>query len=893
MHWYQYTKNQIETELGTNMETGLSAKEAESRFLKYGPNLLPESPPDSWFKIFANQFKSPLIYILLLCSTIVYFIGEHTDSVIILAVLIFNAVVGAIQEGRSQSTLRSLKKLSESEAAVIRGGEEEIIPEKDAVVGDILVLQEGQKVVADARLLHVSNLSCDEAALTGESGGVHKSESSIGESSLPPAGQKNMVFKGTNILTGNGLGAVVATGAETEIGKTAKNLLEVGETEIPLQRNIKKLSRLIIYAIGVISAGLFSLGLAYGRSAREMFGIVVSLAVSMIPEGLPLVLTLILVTGVYRMSRRKALVKKLQAVEALGQARVIAVDKTGTITKNEMAVKKILSGGKIYTLTGSGYSPDGHLELGGQKQPGSGDVGLSARIASLASRATVRYLKQEGVYKVAGDPTEAAMQVLGEKLGEPREKLFEEYKETAEIAFSYNTKFRAVFYEHRQEIFCAISGAPEVLMNKAASFLENGERHPFTAQVRKQWEAVMEEFSSQALRVVACGFKLLGRHHKTDNIDDLVLTGLLAIEDAVRPEAKQAIKLAKEAGVKIVMITGDHKVTAKAIAEEAGIYQAGDEAISGSELAELSKEQLAARLNKISVYSRVTPQDKMKIIEAYKHLGVVVAMTGDGVNDAPSLAAADLGVAMGKIGTEVAKDAADIVLLDDNLSSIVAAIAEGRHMYKNIQKSLLFLFSTSLGELFAITAALFLHMPMPVLAAQILWLNLVTDPLIGTALALEKKEAGLLHSNFQKQPKYFMTPSMLLQMPILGAAMAGAALYLFNLYYSVDYFKGITIALTTLAVAQWYNGFNCQSDRESIFSGRFFKNPYLILAVLANLGLQLLAIYHPFFQKILKTVPLTWGEWAAILGVAFVVILAEEIRKLIYNFKLYLSKIRE
>ena len=824
MHWYQYTKTQIEKEFETNLETGLTRKEAESRFLKFGPNLLPETKSESWARIFFRQFQSPLIYILLACSVAVFLLGDHNDSIIILAVLLFNAVIGTIQEGRTNSTLKSLKKLSEAECVVLRDGIEAVVHEHEVVPGDVLILQEGQKVVADSRVVLANNLSTDEAALTGESGAIHKTAGNFEEADLPASAQHNMVFKGTSVLTGDGRAVVVGTGISTEIGKISRALLLPSE-EIPLQRNIRKLSRVIIYAVGILSAGLFAVGIWSGRGVVEMFSVVVSLAVSMIPEGLPLVLTLILVTGVWRMSKRNALVKKMQAVEALGQANILAVDKTGTLTKNEMVVKKMLIGDKIYQIQGNGYDPKGKVTLGEQIVTQIGDMTTAGVIASLASRGSARFSEGEGIYKVSGDPTEAAMFVLGEKLGQGRELLSSKYHEVAEIAFDYKNKFRAVFYEHESGIFSAIAGAPEVLMDKAASYLENGEQRAFTPQTRIKWEQVMEEFSSQALRVVACGFKHIGKRHPLDNVDGLVLAGLYAIEDAIRPEAKLAVASAAQAGVKVVMITGDHKTTAKAIATEAGIFKPGDEIISGSELAQLSKEQLSSRLNKISVYSRVTPDDKMKIIQAYKHAGLIVAMTGDGVNDAPSLVAADLGVAMGRIGTEVAKDAADIVLLDDNLASIVSAIEEGRNMYRNIQKSLQFLFSTSLGELATILLALILHFRLPVLAVQILWLNLVTDPLIGTALAMDKKDPDILKQKFRKMPAYFITRTMAVQMAVVASVMAAVGLYLFSLYMDVNYRKATTVILTALAMLQWYHAFSSQHYAESVFSRRIFRNP--------------------------------------------------------------------
>ena len=655
------------------------------------------------------------------------------------------------------------------------------------------------------------------------------------------------------------------------------------EGQIPLQKNIRKLSQGLVYAIGIILAFLFIFGISSGRGVLEMFEVVVALAVSIIPEGLPLVITLILVTGVWRMSRRNALIKKLQAVEALGQANVIAADKTGTLTRNEMIVKKLFIADKVYTISGTGYKPAGRVNFAGKPIELTPDLTQAAVIAALSSRATVRFLEEEKIYKLAGDPTEAAMVVLAEKLNYSREVLSEEYKEVAEIAFDYKTKYRAVFYEHKDKVFCAIAGAPEVLFKMSDRYLENGQGKVLDAPAKKFFEGAFEEFSKEGLRVVAFGFKVLPKTHALDKVGDLVLGGLFAIEDSLRPEAAAAVKKAREAGVKVVMITGDHRITARAIAKQAGIYEKGDEIITGGELANLNPEQLAEKLDKVSVFARVTPEDKMKIIKAYKHKNLIVAMTGDGVNDAPSLVEADLGVAMGKIGTEVAKSAADIVLLDDNLSSIVAAIEEGRSMYKNIQKALLFLFSTALGELLTIVIALFAHFPMPVLAVQILWLNLVTDPFIGIALALEKKEPDLLKNQFKKPSAYFVNPHMLLQMLFMGLTMAVGTLYLFNLYHSFDYTKALTISLTTLAVFQWYNGLNSRFPNKTLFNKNFFSNKYLWGALALNFVLQILAVHNSWFQKVLRTESLSLAEWVTILAVSFSVIIVEEIRKLVYK----------
>ncbi len=877
MNWYQFTKIQLETELKTNLTTGLSQAEAKARLSLQGPNLLPEKPPESWWLVFFRQFQSPFIYILFVCSAVIYFLNQITDASIILVVLLINAVIGMLQEGRAGRILQSLKKLSFSEATVLREGVEVILPEAEVVLGDILVLKEGQKVTADARVIFSHNLGLDEAALTGESGAVPKKDAVLGEENLPVSAQHNLVFKGTAVLSGDGQAVVVGVAQNTEIGKISK-MLQRTETEMPLQKNLKRLSKAIIYFVLASSVFLFFLGIQTGRSGNEMFSLVVSLAVSVIPEGLPLVLTVILAHGVWRMSKKQALVRKLGAVEALGEAKILAVDKTGTLTENQMVVRRVYTGQKIFHISGEGYKPQGSALFGDLPVADNIDIQMAAKIAVLVSKATVQLDEQSGVYKVSGDPTEAAMAVLGEKLGINKEREQQQFVELAEIPFEYKNKYRAVFYENKERVFCAAAGAPEVILASATHYLENGQARELLDREKKLFEEAQEEFSQMGLRVVGFGYKFLTKTHPFDNIHNLVFGGFFAIEDALRPEAKQAVAFAQSSGVKVVMITGDLRSTAKAIATEAGIFKEGDTILTGTELQSLSKEQLAGKLDKVSVFARVVPEDKMKIIEAYRHIGLVVAMTGDGVNDAPSLMAADLGVAMGKIGTEVAKEASDIVLLNDNLHGIVTAIKEGRVMHSNIRKALQFLFSTSLGEMLTIVFTLFLRLPLPVTAVQILWLNLITDPLSGAALALEKEEDGEVNkkSHFSK---YFLDVSSLSHILLIGLVMSSAAIYVFNSYYLGEMAKAQTIALSLLAVFQWYNSLNCRFNKASIFTTKIFSNSYIWMAFGLNLILQLFAVYNPFMQKVLKTTALNLNDWLVVFALGLLVILADEIRK--------------
>jgi len=681
-------------------EQGLTKEEATKRLKEYGQNYLPEGKVTSLHIIFLRQFQSPLIYILLAASIIVFAMGETIDGSIILTVLIFNAIVGTIQEGKAQNTLRALKKFVETKATVLREGKELIISDSEVVPGDIIILQEGDKAPADARIIAAANLKIDEAALTGESEPVHK-------------------IADTLVLAGNGRAIVVATGIETVIGKISKEIAAI-DTEIPLKTNIRYLSRLIIITVAGISALLFFLGIVSGKSVKEMFTTIVSLSVSIIPEGLPIVMTLILATGVWRMSKRNALVKKLQAVEALGQARVIAVDKTGTITKNEMVIQKVYLDGKFFEIGGIGYEPKGAIQLNGNvvDSVNHPELLFAGKIAAFCASAHVMFSEEEKVWRVAGDPTEAAMLVLAQKLGFYKDDLERESPLVGEIPFDYKLKYHATIHRFDGQKFLAVVGAPEVILNLSQ----------ISKEEKQKLESVFLSMSQEGLRIIALAeTRDAPEILAPEEIKSLTFVGFFGMKDALRPEVAGAMQKAVSAGIRVVMITGDHKVTARAIAKEAGIYQDGDTILTGQDIDAFSDNELSEKLAGTSVFARVTPEHKLRIIKAYKARGEIVAMTGDGVNDAPSLVAADLGVAMGKIGTEVAKEASDIVLLDDNFGSIVSAVEEGRSIYKTIKKVILYLFSTSLGEALTITGALLLGYPLPLLPAQIIWLNFVTD----------------------------------------------------------------------------------------------------------------------------------------------------------------------
>ena len=872
-------------------EDGLSFEEAADRLKKYGVNKLPERQPDSSAVIFFRQFQSPLIYILLIAAAIIFFIGEPSDSLIILAILLFNAAVGTIQEGKAQNTLLALKNFVQTKATVLRTGRELIISDAEVVPGDIIILQEGEKVPADARVILSHNLNLDESMLTGESEPEHKIEEAVAGLDLPAAEIKNMVFKGSYVLSGNGRAAVVATGLDTVIGKIAKKL-EIIDAEIPFKANIRELTRLIIAAVAGISLFLFLFGVVTGKSAVAMFATVVSLAVSIIPEGLPIVITLVLATGVWRMSKQNVLVKKLQAVEALGQARVIAVDKTGTITKNEMVAQEIYADDKRFSVSGFGYEPKGEISLSGEtvSPPNHPELILTGKIACFCANARVMYNENTGQWQVAGDPTEAALKILAQKIGFIKDELEREAPLVIDFPFDYKLKYHAAVHQSHGRKFLAVAGAPEIILKLCQKIRRHGKSFPLEEGDRQNLESVFLAMSQSGMRVVA-----LAENSDVKNIasaravGELTFIALIGMKDALRPEAVSAVKKISAAGMRLVMITGDHKNTAQTIAREAGIYRAGDLILTGSEIDQLSDKNLQAKIAETAVFARVTPDHKLRIIQAYKARHEIVAMTGDGVNDAPSLVAADLGIAMGGIGTEVAKEASDLVLLNDNLANVASAVEEGRHIYLTVKKVVLYLFSTSAGEVLAIVGALALSLPLPLLPAQIIWLNFVTDGFLDVALAMEPKEKNLLTKKLKRSNKLIVDGLMAQRMVLMALPMAAGALWLFNNYLASAPAKAWTISLTVLAVFQWFNAWNCRFEDKSIFQTNFFANKFLVGATALVIGLQFLAVYNPLMQKILHTVPLNLADWLVVIPIAASIIMVEEVRKFFHRRKANLT----
>lgn len=884
-HWHTLAPKTLEKEFETNIETGLTSAEAQNRLKRDGPNALPDEKRESVFVIFARQFQSPLIYLLGVASMILFALGEHMDGGIILFVLVFNSILGAIHDGRAQETLRRLRDFITTNATVIRNNEHMIISDSELVVGDIILVQEGERIGADARIIEEYGLKIDESAITGESGPIHKTPDVLKTKILPLTDQRNILFRGTAVLTGNAKAIVVATGIKTEIGNIGIQVAHIS-TEMPLKRELGTFSRMVIIAAGIICGGIFLLGIIMGKDIIEMFESVVALSVSVIPEGLPIVMTVILANGVWHMAKRNALVKKLHAVEALGQAQVIAVDKTGTLTRNELVIRKLFLAETEYDVTGSGYEPKGAIFKQGEEV----DLSVNERLTSLISFAAVlsnaelAYSEQSQSWKVSGDPTEAAMLALAHKTGLTKEHIAQMHPKIAELPFSFQTKYHAVLTRHSGSPTLAVGGAPETILSLSSHIASGEKDHTLKSEDVELVEQAIQKFSRQGLRIIAVAMSKHPNLSETLNLDpshvsNLTFIGLFGFHDSIREEVPSAVQRALDAGIRVVMLTGDHMNTARALAQQANIYHDGDLILSGTDIERMTKEELKDALARATVCARVTPEHKMRLIEGYRARGEIIAMTGDGVNDAPALVAADLGIGMGKQGTEVAKEASDILLLDDNFASIIAAIEEGRSIYKTLKKVILYLVSTNLSEVIAIALALVVGLPLPLVAAQIIWLNLVTDSFLDVSLGMEPKERNLLSRMESTKHRSIVDAAMVRRVIVMSTPMGLTALAAFIFNYQDDLQKGLTLCMTTLAVSQWLNAWNCRSEYRSIFRMNPFSNRYLVGALIIVASLQLLAIYHPFLNTVLRTTPLSPSDWLMVGSFSLFVVLFEEIRK--------------
>lgn len=843
---------QVLKEQKVDLKLGLSEPEANERVAKFGPNTLPAEKKLTPLFIFLRQFRNPLIYILLIAAAVTFILREYTDMTVILIAVTLSTVLGFFQENKAQESILALQKLTLPRAKVLREGQVQAIEASAVVPGDILIFEEGDQITADARLIEVHELLVDESVLTGESTRVRKQTDPVSKETTL-GDQKNMVFAGTLVVGGNGRSVVCATGLKTEMGKIAKVVIFSKEAQTPLQKNLSRLGIFLSLVVLVLSALVFVLGVLGGEPPALMFLFAVALAVSAIPEALIILVTISLAVAVTRMAKRKALARSLPAVEGLGAVTVIAADKTGTLTQNKLTVQKVFLDGEI-------YEPEHPFE--------TPTFSTFVQIAVLCNNASLDL----------GDPLEQALLEFVKEHGFEIHELQNQHPREMEMPFSSFTRLMVTLnLGFLKKGRLLVKGAPKEILKATDFELMEGKIIRLSENVRNHILHQARQMANQGLKPLALAFKEI-REREEAKVLDLIFVGLLGLADSLRLEAGASVKKIQQAGVRVLMLTGDHRLTAGAIAREAGIVNP-DQVIKGEELEKLSKKELKKLLQETNVFARMTPEHKLTLIEILQEQGEVVAMTGDGVNDAPALTRADIGVAMGLGGTDVARSASDLVLQDNNFATIVAAIEEGRAIFDNLKKVIVYLISTNFGEILVVLGGFLLRLPLPLYPTQILWLNLVTDGLPVNALVFEPKERDVLARPPRDSKAFIFNKTDFFRILLFGLVMAAGSLFLFMKFLPQGTQKARTVTLAVMALFQIFNAFNLQSSRDSLFKIGIFRNWYLFGAVLISLIFQFLVVEIDFLMNLFRTVPLTFNEWFLIILVSLTVVLVEEIRK--------------
>lgn len=928
--WHQMGAEEVAAALATDPSAGLTDAESRRRLEEFGPNLLEGAARVPWWRILLAQFQDFMVIVLLIATAISYGMGETADAITIVVIVVLNAVLGFVQEYRAERSLEALKELAAPTARVIRGGQAVTVPARDLVPGDLLLVEPGDRIPADARLVEAPGLEVEESALTGESLPVRKSASWVGDPDVPLGDRRNMLYMGTTVTRGRGRALVVATGMQTEMGRIAHLIQEVGDEETPLQRRLAQLGRwlvagcLIVCAI-VVAAGLLREERLTGPVISQLFMAGVSLAVAAIPEGLPAIVTVALALGVQRMIRRNAIVRRLQAVETLGCATVICSDKTGTLTKNEMMVRAAWAGGRGYTVTGDGYRPSGEFLRNGrpvspQEEP---DLAQTLKSAALCSNARLvqgararrsggaRTAAGKGDYTIQGDPTEGALVVAAQKGGYRPAVLHDRYRRILEVPFeSERRRMSVLTRDDGAGYVLHVKGAPDVVLDLSTHMLKDGRIVPLTEADRR---AILDEnlrMAGEALRVLAVAYRPRPfadgegpdglAELTTDEVSatlerDLVFLGLLGMIDPPRPEVKRAVAAAGRAGIRTVMITGDHPATALAVARELGIAGPEGRVVTGRELDQLTDSQLIETVQQCQVFARVSPQHKLQIVRALKALGEVVAMTGDGVNDAPAVKEADIGIAMGRTGTDVTKEASAMILADDNYATIVAAVEEGRGIYDNIRKFIRYLLSCNTGEVLTMFLAAIMRLPLPLLPIQILFVNLVTDGLPALALGVDPPDPDVMRRPPRRPDEGVFARRLGIKILGRGTLIGLGTLTAFLIaFFTLPGTPGMapfedpavlrparTMALATLVCAQLIHVFDCRSERRAIWETPLSSNPWLVAAVASSVVALLLAIYWPPLAGVFGTAPLQAWQWLVVLLLASAGEILVAIRRLI------------
>jgi len=875
-HWHHLAADDVLDLLETNRDKGLDLFEIAARRERFGDNVITAKKGKGPWLRFLLQFHQPLIYILLAAAIITALLQEWVDSGVIFGVVLVNALIGFVQESKAVKAMEALAKTMITEATVIRAGEKKRISSTEVTVGDIVLLQSGDKVPADMRLITARDLRCDESALTGESVPVEKDVDVLPHDTVL-ADRANMVYGSSLITYGQAAGVVVAIGDHTEVGRISQLISSTEELQTPLLRKIAEFSRILLYVILGLALITFGVGLLRGQSAFDMFMAAVALAVGAIPEGLPAAMTITLAIGVARMAKRRAIIRKLPAVETLGSTTVICSDKTGTLTENQMTVQEIMAGGEVFAVTGAGYASAGQITLKGGQPLDNPNAALieTLRCGLLCNDSLL--VEKEGRLSVQGDPTEGALIASAAKVGLSMEKEGASRRRLDTIPFESQHQYMATLHASPDQgaLVAYVKGSVESILGRCAVALDR-EGNPVPLD-EPSIQTAVEAMATRGLRVLALACKQMpggtDRLHHTDISGGMVFLGLQGMIDPPRAEAIKAVRNCHAAGISVKMITGDHALTASAIARQIGLHNA-EKVITGAELNTISDQELIDLVGEVSVYARVAPEQKLRLVEALQERGNVVAMTGDGVNDAPALKRADIGVAMGVTGTDVAKEASDMVLTDDNFASIEAAVEEGRGTFDNLAKFIVWTLPTNIGEGLVILAAIFMGATLPILPVQILWINMTTAVLLGLMLVFEPKEPGIMERPPRDPQEPILTRVLIWRLLIVGFLMLLAAFGLFNYelrYAGASVDEARTVAVNVFVMVEMFYLFNCRSLTKSVFEVGFFSNPWIFGGSGLMLVLQLLFTYVPAMNSAFGSAPVGIESWVRIVAAGSIV----------------------
>ena len=888
-NWYNQSPDEVLKNLSTTKERGLTEDEAKKRLEEYGENALAEEKKKSFGEKLKEQFFDPMIIILIAAALVSIFVGEGLDAGIIIAIVIVNAFLSIYQEGKAEEAIAALQKMSSPKAKVIRDGDHEEVDSNKLVPGDIILLETGDIVPADLRLIESSNLKIDESSLTGESVAVEKHFDQVYDGKMEIGDRENLAYSSTIVTYGRGMGVVIETGHKTEIGKIATSIATVGDEQTPLQRKLAKLSKTLGILVIVICAVVMGVGLLYKHDPLDMFMTAISLAVAAVPEGLPAIVTIVLSIGMGKMAEKNAIVKKLLAVETLGTTTVICSDKTGTLTQNEMTVVKVFTDGQVYHVSGTGYSPEGDVTKKDEIVTIEEDENLKilSSIAALTNDAKLKV--KGGDASITGDPTEGALLTFAEKAGNGLDNLYKNFDRLEEIPFDSDRKMMTTFHDKIFEGIASFTkGAPDVVLDRCEKVLIDGKEVALDENLRKEILGKNSEFARFALRCLGYAYRKhsdMPSEITSESIEnDMVFVGLTGMIDPSRPEAKEAIKECKSAGIRPIMITGDYLETGLAIAKDLGIAERDDQAIMGRELNEMSEAELREIVKEKSVYTRVSPENKVQIVTALKQNGHITAMTGDGVNDAPAIKKADIGIAMGITGTDVAKNTAEVILTDDNFATIVNAVEEGRIIYSNIKKFVAYLLSCNLGEVLIVLISILMNLPVPLIPIQLLWLNLVTDSFPALALGVERGEADIMDEPPRDPDEPILDTEIKITVAIQSIAITVATLlaYLVGLKW-YGQAEGLqharTMAFSTLIICELLRSYTSRSIDKTVFEIGVFTNKKLVLATAFSFLLMLLVIYVPVLNDAFGLMDLGPREIAVVIGSSLIPLVAGEIQK--------------